>query len=148
MRVILLQDVRNVGRKSEVKNVADGFAMNFLFPRKFAEVATDAVVRRLEEEKKTKTEEAVAKERVLGNMIDSLRNAEVNVSVRATDKGGLFKSVDSEVIAKAIRMQKSLEIPEEVIQIETPIKTTGKHVISLVHKTKKADLIVSVIPAL
>ncbi len=145
MKIILLQDVRNVGRKGEVKDVSDGFAGNFLLPRKLADAATPAALLRIEEERKRKEAENAAHERALFNMIDSLRNAEIIISMRATEKGGLFKGVDTEAVAKAIRAQKSLEIPEEVILIKEPIKTTGKHTISLVHKTKKADMILSVV---
>lgn len=146
MKVILLQDVRKVGRKGEVKDISDGFATNMLLPKKLAEAATPAAIARIEAEKKKREAEASAQERALGNMIDSLRGAVIEVSSRATDKGGLFKSVDEEAIAKAIRGQKSLEIPEELITLKEPIRTTGKHTITLEYKTKKADLTVSVLP--
>lgn len=146
MKVILLQDVRKVGRKGEVREVSDGFATNMLLPKKLAEIATSAAIARIEAEKKKRDEEIAAQERALLNIIDSLRGTVIEVSARATDKGGLFKGVDVEMVAKAIRAQKSLEIPEGVIVIAEPIRTTGKHTISLVRGQKKADLHLSVLP--
>lgn len=144
MKVILLTDVRGVGRKFDVKNVADGYAMNYLFPRKLAEGATDARLREIEAMRQKKEAEAAALEEALLHKIDSLRGAKIEIKAKATPKGGLFKAVDEEAIARAIREQKSLEIPEDVIQLSHPLKTIGEHMVKLVHKTKRAEIVIAI----
>lgn len=136
MKVIFLKDVRGVGRVHDIKNVADGYAVNFLFKNKMAEPATEEKVAQLEA-KKAAAEEAVRKEaEILEKKVQSLNNKSVKLSVRATDKGGLFKSVTVGDVAKAILGQHSLEIPQASIQMD-PIKTTGEHAISLSTQGKK-----------
>jgi large subunit ribosomal protein L9 len=143
MKVILLSDIRGVGHKNEVKNVADGYALNFLFPKKLAEPATEAKLKVIEQAKAAKEKEAADKEAILDRLVDSLRGSVVEVKVRATEKGGLFKSVGKADVSRAIREQKSLEIPEASIVL-SPLHTTGEHEVELVSKNKKARMTVKV----
>jgi len=136
-----------MGRKFDVKNVADGYAMNFLFPRKLAEMATETRLTELEEMRKQKEAEALAQEEALARKIDALRGSRIEIKAKATEKGGLFKSVDTEAIARAIQEQKSLEIGPELIKLEHPLKTVGEHTVGLVGKTKKAEFVVVITPS-
>lgn len=147
MKVIFLKDVRGVGRVHDIKNVADGYAVNFLFKNKLAEPATEAKVKELEA-KKAAAEEAVRKEaEILDKKVQSLNGKSVTLTVRATDKGGLFKSVTAGDVAKAILGQHSLEIPQNVVVME-PLKTTGEHAISLSTHTKKVPFGVIIVAGL
>lgn len=146
MEVILLQDVHNVGRKGEVKTVSDGFAMNSLLPRRLAEPATEAKVAAL---KRAQADEAAAhraREEKLAADIKALNGARIGLTARATDKGGLFKSIGAAEIARAVRDQKELAIPEETIQLEKPFKTAGEHQVRLVSGAVSAELTVSITP--
>ena len=145
MKVILLADVKKIGRKGEVKNVADGYATNLLFPKKLAEPATEEKLKAYEQARLAKEAEKQAQELAHDKMVDSLRGAKVVVKARATEKGGLFKSVGQKEVAQAIREQKSLEIPVPMIILE-PLHTTGEHTIVLKSQNKKADITVSVVP--
>ena len=147
MKIILLKDVRGVGQHHEVKTVADGYAVNFLFPHKLAEPATDAKMKELEVQKKAHEEELRLQEEQLDNKINQLRGKKVALTARATEKGGLFKAIVAKDVARVIREQHSLEIPEEVISFSAPIKTVGEHTATLSSKAHKADLVVAVAAA-
>ncbi len=146
MKVILLKDVRGVGAHSDIKNVADGYAINFLFPQKLAEAATEEKLKQLENRKKEHDAELKLKDEQLNNKINQLRGKQVTIQARATEKGGLFKSIAPKDIAKAILAEHSLEIPESAIEIkEAHIKTTGAHQVSLASTGAKAELAVAVV---
>lgn len=141
MQVILLKDVRGLGQSGTVVNVADGYAHNFLLPHKYAVAATDDKVKELEA-KKAQLEATKAKEEEqLSTNIKSLEGKQVKIAARATEKGGLFKSLGPADVAKAIRSEHSLEIPEVAIDT-APIKTVGEHAVKLHSKTAKAQLTV------
>ena len=142
MKVILLQDVRGIGRKFDAKNVADGYAMNFLLPRKLAETATDARLAEVAEMKKRKEAEAAALEEARDRKVDALRGARIDLHAKATEKGGLFKAIDAASIVRAIRGQKGLEIDPGHIVLDHPLKTVGEHAVKLIGATKKAELTV------
>lgn len=131
MKVILLKDVRGVGQRHEVKNVADGYAVNFLFPHKAAEPATEEKLKHIQKEKDEALAKAQEAQAQLQKKLDMLRGVRVTISSRATEKGGLFKAVSTKDIAKAILAQHSLEIPETQIVIAEPVRTTGGHTIQL-----------------
>ncbi|MBX4192496.1 50S ribosomal protein L9 [Candidatus Parcubacteria bacterium] len=139
MRVILLKDVRGVGSIRDIKDVAEGYASNFLFPRKLAEPATEEKIKSLEAAKETHTAQLKLEEEQLIKKIESLNSKSIKLQSRATEKGGLFKSISAGDIAKAIREQHSLEIPESVVSFSTPIKTVGEHVVKLHSKSTKVD---------
>jgi len=140
MKVILLKDVRGVGQHGEIKNVADGYAINKLLPFKLAEPATEEKMRQYEKNKAAHEAEAVKLEEQQSNKIKSLHGKKVTISAKATEKGGLFKAIAEKDIAKAILAQLSLEIPLESIGIQEPIKTVGEHVVQLQNKSQKAEL--------
>src|SRR4051812_34032263 len=101
MKVILLKDVRGVGQHGEIKNVADGYAINKLFPTKLAEPATDEKIKQIEAQK-VQADAARAKEEAeLDTKVQALRGKKVTLAARATEKGGLFKNVHEKDIAKA-----------------------------------------------
>src|SRR5580693_7573895 len=123
MKVILLKDVRGVGQHGEVKNVADGYAINKLFPQKLAEAATDEKIKKYEAMRVEHEASLAKEEEQTNNKIKSLNNKKVTITAKSTEKGGLFKGVIEKDIAKAILGEHSLEIPVDLITIEEPIKT-------------------------
>ncbi len=147
MKVILLKDIKGVGQRHEVKNVADGYAVNFLFPSKAAEPATEAKLKQFETERAARDAEAQKLEEQTIKKLEMLKGKNVTISSRATPKGGLFKSIVAKDIAKAVRSEHSLEIAESDIRLAAPIKTVGKHPIQLVHKSTKIEMTVEVTAA-
>jgi large subunit ribosomal protein L9 len=147
MKVILLKDVRGVGQHSEIKNVADGYAINFLFPQKLAEQATEEKIAQIASRKQEHDAELAKEEETLNQKIAELKGKKIVISSRATEKGGLFKAVTAKDIVRAIKAEFSVDIPEEVIDISEHIKTTGEHVVSLISKTKKTPFGVMIVAA-
>lgn len=140
MKVILLKDVRGCGQAHEIKDVADGYALNKLFPQKLAEPATPEKMKEIESQTAARMVAKQKEEEQLDAKIASLNGKEIKIEVRATEKGGLFKSITEADISKAIRAQHSLEIPESAIDLAQPIKSVGEYDIKLEGKTQKAAL--------
>ncbi len=147
MRVILLKDVRGVGQHMEIKNVADGYAINFLFPQKLAEPATPEKINQLEATKQAHEAEIEKHEKELSDKVLSLRGKKVVLSARATEKGGLFKTISAKDVARAIKEEYTVEIPESAIHFAEHIKTVGEHHALIQSKTQKVELGVSIVAA-
>ena len=148
MRVILLKDVRRVGQHGEIKNVADGYATNFLFPQKLAEPATDEKINQIIAQKQAHDTEVVKHEEELSKKILSLRGKKIVFATRATEKGGLFKAVSAGEVARGIQAEHDVAIPEEIISFPEPVKTVGEHRVLLTSKTQKVEFAVAVVVAL
>jgi large subunit ribosomal protein L9 len=146
MKVILLKDVRGVGVHGEVKTVADGYAINGLFPKKLAEAATAEKIAEVEAKRVTHEAEAAKEAEQLDNKVAALRGKKVTISARTTEKGGLFKAVHEQDVAKAILAEHALAIPEEAIKFPEAIKTVGEHIVLLQAKSNKAEFGVVVVP--
>jgi large subunit ribosomal protein L9 len=130
MRVILLKDIENIGKKYEVKQVKDGYARNFLFPKKLAEPATKEEMKRLEELKKEKIREA-EQELVQAQKIASrLDGQELDFFVKIGKENQLFEAVTVQKIAKKLR-ELGIEVKKEQITLKNPIKELGEFPIKI-----------------
>lgn len=127
MKVILLTDVPKVGRKYEIKNVADGFGRNFLLNLGKAVVATPAEIEKINKMKSYA--EAGKKERVSNflNIAKQLENMVIAFRVKASDTGHLFASLHKEDIAGRIAAQTGLNFEASWIQLEKPLKEVGEY---------------------
>lgn len=125
MKVILLQDVAKVGRKFDVKDVASGYAANFLIPRKQAELATSLKLKHLKTLKAKQVEEDTLHAAVLAKNLKSLKDVSIKISAKANKLGHLFQGIHAEEIATQLRKQERIEIPKECIALEHPIKAIG-----------------------
>lgn len=148
MKIILLQDISGVGRKYDVKNVADGYATNFLIPRKMAQMATERLTRQLADEKLKDEEEKKIQENLMDKNLESLANSKITIKTKANEKGHLFDSVYKPEIARALKEQLNMEIPEEYIELEEHIKSIGLHKVPVNFKGKKAEISVEVVAEL
>ncbi len=126
MKVILLQDVRKIGKKNEIKDVQDGYANNFLIAKKLAKIATPEVMALLKKEAGNKVvKEAIQTELLMKN-IEELRNKPLVLKVSVNEKGGLFKAIKVKDILNEIKKQYGFEIKEEIISIaDGQIKEVG-----------------------
>ena len=126
MKIILLKDVENLGKKGDVKGVTDGYARNFLIPKKLAALATKSEIVKLEEQKKIeaqKAEKELARFQKLATQMDGL---EIEISVKVSEEDKLFGAITSKQILEKLK-EKGLEIKKEQIKLEEPIKETGEH---------------------
>ena len=146
MKVILLKDVRAIGQHGEVKNVADGYAINFLFPQKLAEPATEEKIKQIAAGREAHEAELAKQEQELAGKILQLKGKRVVLSARATEKGGLFKAVAAKDILAAIQAEHDVTLPEAAVHIPEHIKTVGDHTALLSSKNQKVELMVSIVP--
>jgi len=139
MKVIFLKDVPRVGKRHDVKDVNDGYALNFLFPRRLAEMATPNAVTRLENRKNEVMIEKEMQEDLLLKNLESIKNKVVTISAKADEKGHLFSGIHEKEIVEAMRGEHRSEISEDVIELEKPIKEVGEFNISINVKGKKSS---------
>jgi len=127
MKVIFLKDVPKVGKKYEVKNVSDGYAVNFLIPRGFVELASDNAIKRVELLKSQEdTQKKIAEDLILKN-IKSLDGVTIEMEEKANDKGNLFAGIHINALVPEIEKQTNLTILPEHILLDKPIKNIGEH---------------------
>ena len=126
MKVILTADVKGVGKKQEIVNVSDGYARNFLFPRKLAMDATPGAAKELE--KKQAAERARETERRLAaeKKAASLRGKVITVTAKCGAQGRLYGSVTGAEIAQALNEQHNVEVDKRKIDLAEPIRTVGE----------------------
>lgn len=138
MRVILLQDVPKVGHKYEVKEIADGYARNFLLPRGLAEVATEARVRALEAKRAASQKKQAEQEEALRKAFARLHGQSVHLSAPANERGHLFRGIKAEDIAAAFSEKCGVAVDARHIVRQEPIKETGEYEIPLAHGEAQA----------
>jgi large subunit ribosomal protein L9 len=145
MKVILLDDVTKVGRRGEVRDVSDGYARNFLIPKKLALSATDGNLKNLEHIKKqqdAKADRLKADAEALRAKIEALLYEERR---QASEEGKLFGSVTSQDVADFLGTR-GIPIERRRITLEEPIKALGEHLVSMrLHQDVTAQLRVNVV---
>jgi large subunit ribosomal protein L9 len=148
MEIILLQDVDKLGKKGELANVSDGYARNYLFPRKLAEMATPArvaVVRQIMEEKAAHARrEAERAEETR----DLLSKTVLTIPAPVGSGDRLFGSVTNQDIANAIYAARKIRVDKRNVDLEEPIKLVGTYIVKVdVHSSvEPAEVKVMVVP--
>ncbi len=130
MKVVLLTDVPNLGRKSEVKSVSPGYAKNFLFPRGFAMVLTSAVAADLEiqsEAKKKQAEKELVAAEAMARKLDGL---EVEVPIKVSKDGVGYAGLSAQKIAETLS-KIGFKISKNQVKIKSPIKKLGDYMVAV-----------------
>ena len=138
MRIIFLQDVPRVGKRHDIKEVNDGYAMNFLFPHKFATPATPRAIAELELRKKEIMIEREVQEDLLMRNLEEIKGKVVHIKSKADEKGHLFSGIHKKEIVEALKAEHRADIGEEFIVLEKPIKEVGEFEIPISIKNKKS----------
>lgn len=131
MKVILLQDVKNMGKAGNVVNVSDGYARNFLIPKGLVKEATPANMKELERIKAANAAilaENLESAQALEKKIAMLR---VTIKTKGGEGGRLFGSITAKDIADALQQQHGIGIDKKKFVLESPIKQTGEHVVEI-----------------
>lgn len=141
MKVILLEDVKALGKKGEIVNVSDGYARNCILPKK---LGLEATSKNLNDLKLKKANEAkVAQEQLeeaqaLGKKIEA---GKVELAIKVGEGGRAFGSVSSKEIAAAVKEQMGYDIDKKKIQLKDAIKTLGNHAVPVkLHQKVTVDL--------
>jgi len=131
MRVILLKDVPGTGRKNEIKEVADGFARNFLLKKNLAKPATENTVKKLEEEKARYKKKMAREIKLSKKIIGRIDRETVTVKAKPNKNDVLYAAVSGLDVARAVKAAFNLEIGPNQVVFEKPIKELGEYTVTI-----------------
>ena len=124
MKVILLQDVKGVGKKDQVVNASDGYARNFLFPQKLAVEATAGAMKGIEKMRKAEADREAERRAQAAATAEGLRGKVINMTVKTGAQGRLYGSITSAEVAAELKKQHGVDIDKRDIKCEN-IRTVG-----------------------
>lgn len=149
MKVIFLEDVKGKGKKGEVKNVADGYAHNFLIKNGLAKEATAGSLSELKGKVKAeeKQQEEIKQEaEKLKTLLEKEENA-IEIKAKAAEDGRLFGSITTKQIASAVQKQLGVKLDKRKIELNVPIRTvTSMKIDTKVHPEVTATMTINVLP--
>lgn len=132
MKVILIKQVPGLGQPGDIKNVADGYARNFLLIRGLAEFATPEKIQQQQSSLKRKEESKSTKQSVWDEILTKLPEVVINFKRKASKTGKLFAAISSKDIASELNKSLDSKISEAAIIADPPIKQVGEHQVKLV----------------
>lgn len=148
MKVILLEDVKALGKKGEIVNVNDGYARNFIFPKKLGLEATSKNLNDLKLQKANEDKKAQALLDEAKELAKKVEAGKVTLAIKVGEGGRTFGSVSSKEIAVEVKKQMNLDIDKKKIQLKDAIKTLGTHNVPVkLHAKVTAELKVVVTEA-
>ena len=125
MKVVLLKDVKNVGKRDDILTVSDGYARNFLFPRKAAVEATAGASKEIERKRAAERQREAEARAAAEQKARELKDKVVIVNAKCGDKGRLYGSVTSAEIAASLKEQYGLDLDKRKIDLKDPIRASG-----------------------
>ncbi len=145
MKVILLQDVKSLGKKDQIVDVSDGYARNYVLPKK---LGIEATPKNLNELRLKKVHEDKVAAELLAEaqaLADQMKEENVTLSIKVGEGGKTFGSVSSKEVAEAIKKQLGHDIDKKKIVLKEPIKSVGTHIVDIkLHTKVTAQLCVKV----
>lgn len=145
MKVILMADVKNLGKKGDLVQVAEGYARNYLLPRGLATEATEGKMKQLAQQQASAARRKMKEEERSRELAARLDGLTVKVFGRAGESGRLFGSVNNKDIAEALQREHGIEIDKRKIILKEPIKQLGTYPVQVrLHPQVEAQLIVQV----
>ncbi len=140
MKVILLQDIRGVGKKYDIKDVSDGYARNSLIPQHKVEVATAEGIKKVETYCSQHTAEQQVHEAQVLQDIKKMANITLTVKGKVNEKGHLFAGIHADTLVKQLATQHGISLAVTDLALPTPLKEMGEHQVPVVHGNKKTTL--------
>ena len=131
MKVILLDEIKGKGGEGDVVEVAQGYAENYLFPKKLAVAATKGNLKQLDERRNNIAKREEVRLANANALKESLEGKQVTVDVKVGDEGILFGSVTAAMIADAVKAQLDIEIDRKRVELGKPIKVSGAHAVEI-----------------
>jgi large subunit ribosomal protein L9 len=146
MKVILTDEIRGLGTRGDVITVKDGYARNFLFPKKLAREATPGNLKSIEQERKKWAQLSQKERDVAQKAADSVKGMRVSINKRVGEGGQLFGSVTANEIADALEA-KGITVDKRRIELAHPIKSIGVHDVEVkLHRDVSVPIQVEVLP--
>ncbi len=130
MKVILLENIKKLGKKYEVVEVADGYARNYLLPKEKAEMATEKNLNKLEQLKKREEIEVKKEKSEIEDLISQIEGKEFVIKMKVGEKDQLFEAVTAEKISEKLK-EEGFEIDPQSINLEAPIKKLAEEEVGL-----------------
>ncbi len=131
MKVILLQDVKNLGQEGEVKDVADGYARNFLIPRGLVIEATKAALQENKEEKRRIKNQKQREKEQAETLKAKIDGKQIEIKAKAGTGDRLFGAVTARDIAEGLEKQLKVKVDRRKIELKEPLKTLGEHAVTI-----------------
>jgi large subunit ribosomal protein L9 len=125
MKIILLKDVKNIGKKFEIKEVSSGFARNFLLPQGLAEIANKELLNKVEEKRKLELEKNEKEKKETERIIKEINQKPIVIKTKVGEEGQLFESINEQKISERLK-EMGFNVEKENIKIENPIKQKGE----------------------
>jgi large subunit ribosomal protein L9 len=127
MKVILLADVKGMGKKDEIHNVSDGYARNFLFPKKLAMEATPGAAKEIERKRAAERQREMERRQEADKKAASLRGKVISIVAKGGSQGRLYGSVTGAEVAEALKKQHGVEVDKRKIDLSETIRSTGEY---------------------
>lgn len=144
MKIILLKDVAKVGRKFDVKDISDGYAINLLIPKGLAISATPEAIKRMNAQKEKIEGEKKVEESLLIKNINELDGKTITIVSKANNKGHLFAGLHKQALLEEIEKSTRMKVDPQYIEMEHPIKEVGKHELNIKIGNNKAKMIIEI----
>jgi len=130
VKVILLQDIENLGKKGDVKKVANGYVRNFLLPRNLAKPATKEAIAELEKQKELEAKQAEEELKIVQEIVSKVDGLEIEIKEKIDEKGQLYGSINEQTISSIFK-EKGFDIKKQQIKIPQPIKEVWEYPITI-----------------
>ena len=127
MKVILQQDVKGQGKKGQLVDVSDGYARNFLLPKKLAVIATAENLNTMKQQEKARKAQEAAEKAEAEATAEKLKECQVKLTAKAGSGGRLFGAVTTKEISDGLKAQFSIDIPKQKLVLDEPIKAFGSY---------------------
>ncbi|MBE6615394.1 MAG: 50S ribosomal protein L9 [Ruminococcaceae bacterium] len=131
MKVVLLQDVKGQGKKDQIVDVSDGYARNFLLPKKLAAIADAAVMNDIKNKEAAKAHKIEVEKKEARDLAEKLQSLTVKLKIQGGADGRVYGSVTTKDIAEAMKEQHKIDIDKRKIVLDAPIKNYGAYTLDV-----------------
>jgi len=131
MKVILIKEVKKLGKVGDIVEISDGYARNFLFPRGLAKEASEGNVKELKKRKSAEEKKKNKEIKEAKALADKINSFTIKLKTKGGEKGRLFGSITSKDISDALKAQYGIEIDKKKINLSSPIKQTGEVIVEV-----------------
>lgn len=147
MKVILLKDVKNIGKRDDILNVSDGYARNFLYPQKLAVEATPGALKEIERKRAARDAREAELLAEAKAKAETLKGKVIELKIKCGEKGRLYGSVTSAEVAEALEKQHGITADKRKIELGEPIREIGDRKIGIwLYSGVTAEMILRVEP--
>jgi len=126
MKVIFIKDVARVGQRGQAKEIADGYALNFLIPQGLAEQATAVKLAAWQERQRLESQQTAVRDAQWAQALTHLKGAKIVVHAKGNEKGHLYTQLPATAIIDALKKEYKIELSKDAIMLKNPIKDFGE----------------------